>query len=59
MADASQTLSTQRRCRNGWNKGLRPFINIIFKNEYEKMEKNQANAEKYKCMLDELNKAIG
>jgi hypothetical protein len=59
MADASQTLATQRRCENGWHKGLRPFTGTILADEYRKMEQNQANAQAYANMLEKLNCAIG
>ena len=59
MADASQTLATQRRCENGWHKGLRPFTGTILADEYRKMEQNQANAQAYANMLEKLDSAIG
>ena len=59
MADASQTLATQRRCENGWHKGLRPFTGTILADEYRKMEQNQANALAYANMLEKLDSAIG
>lgn len=58
MGDASQKLSTQSHCRNGWRKGLRPFTCIILQDEYNRMKQSQATAKEFEQMLKDLKKAI-
>ena len=58
MGDASQKLSTQSCCRNGWRKGLRPFTSIILRDDYNRMKQSQATAKEFDQMLKELKKAI-
>ena len=58
MADASQTLATQRRCENGWRKALRPYGNIILAAEWARVAGQAANAKQYAELVDNLEDAL-
>lgn len=58
LSDASQTLATQNRCKNGWRKGLRPFIGIILQQESSEMLRNQENAIQFKKLVDSFESVI-
>lgn len=58
MADASQTLATQRRCENGWRKALRPYGNIILAAEWARVAGQAANAKQYAELVDNLEDSL-
>lgn len=58
MADASQTLATQRRCENGWRKALRPYGNIILAAEWSRVAGQAANAKQYAELVDNLEDSL-
>ena len=58
MADASQTLATQRRCENGWRKALRPYGNIILAAEWARVAGQAANAKQYAELIDNLEDSL-
>ena len=58
MADASQTLATQRRCENGWRKALRPYGNIILATEWSHVAGQAANAKQYAELIDNLEDSL-
>ncbi len=58
MADASQTLATQRRCENGWRKALRPYGNIILATEWARVASEAANAKQFAELVDTLEEAL-
>lgn len=58
MADASQTLATQRRCENGWRKALRPYGNIILATEWAKVAGQAANAKEFAALLSNLEETL-
>lgn len=58
MADASQTLATQRRCENGWRKALRPYGNIILAAEWARVASEAANAKQFAELVDSLEEAL-
>ena len=58
MADASQTLATQRRCENGWRKALRPYGNIILATEWAKVAGQAANAKQFAELVSNLEDTL-
>lgn len=58
LSDASQTLATQDRCKNGWRKALRPFVSIILEQECSDMLRNQENAIQFKQLVDSFEAVI-
>lgn len=58
MADASQTLATQRRCENGWRKALRPYGKIILVTEWAQVASQAANARQFAELADNLEDAL-
>ncbi|MBQ7022056.1 MAG: dynamin family protein [Akkermansia sp.] len=58
MADASQTLATQRRCENGWRKALRPYGNIILAEEWARVAGQAANAKQFAELVNALEETL-
>lgn len=58
MADASQTLATQRRCENGWRKALRPYGKVILAAEWAQVASQAAYARQFAELADSLEDAL-
>ncbi len=58
MADASQTLVTQRPCYEGWRRGLYPYARIILANDWNEIASRANNAEQYAELVSKLEDSL-